>query len=848
MVAIPYTFTTDNTLDFNSYCHQSPPSNIEAEADILGGIMLDPYALDRVKDVLEPHHFYVGSHRDIYQCCLRLNKKGKPTDVLHVTAWLSENGLLERIGGRNKIASLVHPIVSAINIDSLADLVIQHSLRRDFIKVGHEILRLGYATHIELDEAITEGLEKANAFASIPNAPTREERTKQAADLLRKELTRINTTIPQPSDRLYELKTLAKKYPGWSIKDFEQFYFKSLVGNCGRPMTYKQLQELAGSSVREWLQYGLIPVGSSILLSADGGIGKTKAAYNLAKSIIQGQPIGNFMASGEKRRILFIQGDEQPGDIFEALEILGYGDEDINKYVRIWTSWTFENMPALIQEIKEEQYDFIIMDSLSTANRFSIYEESQMEYARPILELNAIAVQYQVSFLIIHHMNRAGSTRGTTAIRNAVSESWILKKDDSSTATPYDRILEIDKSRSRSSGKKYKFYFDPQDLTFTYLGEQSQVTDEHYGLKDEILEFLAQNRNIKYTTDELAHRIGYSVNSVRKYAGDLSADGLITVERRPGKPNRYSLKFRNRLAQLAHSTGTENAQGDPLKAFSLYQTSNVGTEGNTAKADPCIKQRITSSVPNLNADTASDSSNADPKNAKNAKKISEEENYFCENLEILDQQSPNHSPGERLGLVQRNNADPGYMDQPDHPSATPSAPSEQVSNEPITANDVTENVVQPIVDSRPVCPKTGNILQPPIEIKERTPLGESITLVTAKQYVKSKGHIAVRFHIEWHLLGETKSKFMNFVGKPSELVNEVKEITHKWQDSLMLNTNNLYKVRFLGEDNYEWSGHCIMTDVPNPPIDTWYTFKCVETSEIFQVAGCQDFEFIGIRA
>jgi replicative DNA helicase len=59
-----------------------PPQNIEAEEAILGGIMLDPEAIPRVRDILDSEAFYVLSHREIYRSALQLYSSGKPTDLL----------------------------------------------------------------------------------------------------------------------------------------------------------------------------------------------------------------------------------------------------------------------------------------------------------------------------------------------------------------------------------------------------------------------------------------------------------------------------------------------------------------------------------------------------------------------------------------------------------------------------------------------------------------------------------------------------------------------------------------------------------------------------------------------
>jgi len=127
-----------------------PPQNIEAEEAILGGILLDPEAISRVSDRLSPEAFYISAHKDIYQAALRLYSQGKPTDLLSLTAWLADHNLLDKVGGKNKLAQLVDRTVSAVNIDALAALVMDKYLRRELIKSGNEIVHLGYETDKEL--------------------------------------------------------------------------------------------------------------------------------------------------------------------------------------------------------------------------------------------------------------------------------------------------------------------------------------------------------------------------------------------------------------------------------------------------------------------------------------------------------------------------------------------------------------------------------------------------------------------------------------------------------------------------------------------------------------------------
>ncbi|NJN14074.1 MAG: replicative DNA helicase [Richelia sp. RM2_1_2] len=137
-----------------------PPANIEAEEAILGGILLDPSAISRICEYLVPDAFYISSHTEIYQALLRLHHHGKPTDLLTVIDWLYDHDLLMRIGGRNKLVSLLERTVSAVNIDVLASLVMQKYIRRRLINVSHQINELAYQTETDLSTIIETSQQK----------------------------------------------------------------------------------------------------------------------------------------------------------------------------------------------------------------------------------------------------------------------------------------------------------------------------------------------------------------------------------------------------------------------------------------------------------------------------------------------------------------------------------------------------------------------------------------------------------------------------------------------------------------------------------------------------------------
>ncbi|MBD2730944.1 replicative DNA helicase [Nostoc sp. FACHB-892] len=141
-------------LDFAGINNQLPPQNIEAEEAILGGILLDPDATQMLADTLVTEAFYIQAHRDIYHAALQLSLQHKHIDLLTVTSWLSDHNLLERVGGRNKLAILVDRTVSAVNIDGLAEMVMDKYHARSLISAANQILKLAYDESVPIAERL----------------------------------------------------------------------------------------------------------------------------------------------------------------------------------------------------------------------------------------------------------------------------------------------------------------------------------------------------------------------------------------------------------------------------------------------------------------------------------------------------------------------------------------------------------------------------------------------------------------------------------------------------------------------------------------------------------------------
>ncbi len=137
-----------------------PPQNIEVEEAILGGILLDPEAYGRVAELLVPNAFYIPAHGHIYQAAIELHASGLPTDLLNVSNWLADNQLLEKVGGQNKLVQLVERTVSAVNVDSLAVLLMDKYMRRELIQAGNVVGQLGYDLGKPLEQVLDQAEQK----------------------------------------------------------------------------------------------------------------------------------------------------------------------------------------------------------------------------------------------------------------------------------------------------------------------------------------------------------------------------------------------------------------------------------------------------------------------------------------------------------------------------------------------------------------------------------------------------------------------------------------------------------------------------------------------------------------
>jgi replicative DNA helicase len=140
------------TIDEN--LRRVPPQSLEAEESVLGGIMIDNAALDRVVELLQPDDFYRGTHRKLYRAMLDLSERSEPVDLITLSETLKARGELTEIGGASYLAELTERVPTAANIAHYAKIVRERSILRGLIEAATEIASRGYQASDDVDQLL----------------------------------------------------------------------------------------------------------------------------------------------------------------------------------------------------------------------------------------------------------------------------------------------------------------------------------------------------------------------------------------------------------------------------------------------------------------------------------------------------------------------------------------------------------------------------------------------------------------------------------------------------------------------------------------------------------------------
>ncbi len=259
MARVGGTLLRENALDITG---KLPPQNLEAEASLLGSIMIEKDAIIKVADVVSPEDFYDGRHGLIFTAILDLYEKRQPLDIVSLANKLHEVGELENVGGSAYLAELTTVVPTAAHVVHYGNIVAHKATLRRLIGAANTITHFGYDEAAPLDQLLDRA-EQTIFEVSQKN--------------LKQNFVAISSILDESFERLNELSSNSHKLRGV-------------------PTGYRDLDEtLAGLQNSDLL-----------ILAARPSMGKTTFVMNITHHVAarEGIPVGFFSLEVSKDQLI----------------------------------------------------------------------------------------------------------------------------------------------------------------------------------------------------------------------------------------------------------------------------------------------------------------------------------------------------------------------------------------------------------------------------------------------------------------------------------------------------------------------------------------------------------------
>ena len=350
------------------------------------------------------------------------------------------------------------------------------------------------------------------------------------------EATKKALQLENPAEQKYELHKIAYKARMRDAFELEKMYVDQVQHESqAETMTVAEL--LQQDFERTYLIPDLLPNPAVVLIYGAGGDGKSMAAWTLAKHVATGAP---FVIRGrhvpvEQGPVLLLNGDQPLVQMQEQLQEV---EMPANAPVTLRTDWTLQSYARFQKLMERVKPKLVVIDSLIGCSGGRAFDENKSDFATPLywLTRNNGVLFPAATILIIHHANKTGGFRGTSAIRDAVDETWSLKRptDRQLEQTGANaRIISIEKSRSGRGGTSLLLRQEA-DLSFTLSDWTPEVDPSETtpsGVTDRVLQRLRVVYPVGKTREEMnADALcGGSVAAIRKSLQRLEKRGLVRV-------------------------------------------------------------------------------------------------------------------------------------------------------------------------------------------------------------------------------------------------------------------------------------------------------------------------------
>ncbi|MDP4983007.1 replicative DNA helicase, partial [Pseudoalteromonas tunicata] len=384
------------------------PHSIEAEQSVLGGLMLDNEAWDRVAERVVSQDFYTRTHRFIFEAMEKLAEQGQPLDLITISETLEKNNQLEGIGGFSYLGEIAKNTPSAANINAYADIVRERAVVREMISVANEIAEAGFnpegrASHELLD------LAESKVFKIA------EKRTKSSEG-------------PQ------NIHTILEK----TIDKIEALYQSPQDGITGVSSGYSDLDKMTA---------GLQP-SDLIIVAARPSMGKTTFAMNLAEhaAMTQDKPVVIFSLEMPSEQIMMRMlaslgrinqtkvrtGQLDDDDWARLSSTMGLLIEKGKMFVDDSSGLTPTELRSRARRIARDHggISMIMVDYLQLMRVPSLSDNRTLEIAEISRSLKALAKELECPVVALSQLNRTLEQRADKRpINSDLRESGSIEQD-----------------------------------------------------------------------------------------------------------------------------------------------------------------------------------------------------------------------------------------------------------------------------------------------------------------------------------------------------------------------------------------------------------------------------------
>lgn len=385
-----------------------PPHSMEAEQSVLGGLMLDTEAWDKVAEAVVSEDFYLRSHRKIFAAMHKLVETGSPIDLITVSEQLELTHELDDAGGFAYLGEIAKNTPSAGNILSYAEIVRERAVVREMIRVANEIADAGYHP------------EGRDASALL--------------DLAESKVFKIAEQRTNANEGPEGIKHILEK----TVDRIEQLYNNPHNGVTGVSSGFADLDKMTAG----------FQAGDLVIVAARPSMGKTTFAMNLCEyaAMNEGKPVLIFSLEMPSEQIMMRMlaslgrvdqtkirtGQLDDDDWARVSSTMGLMLEQGKMFIDDSSGLTPTEVRSRARRIAREHggLSMVMVDYLQLMQVPALADNRTLEIAEISRSLKALAKELEIPVVALSQLNRSLEQRGDKRpVNSDLRESGSIEQD-----------------------------------------------------------------------------------------------------------------------------------------------------------------------------------------------------------------------------------------------------------------------------------------------------------------------------------------------------------------------------------------------------------------------------------